>query len=91
MATEVLLGSTAQAILQNAVLPILLVRLEITEEKGGRRCRVICEDMFQHILFRQIFRITRSTRCCTSSTSCRRPKAASPCSTCRTRLRSKST
>jgi nucleotide-binding universal stress UspA family protein len=51
MATEVLLGSTAQAILQNAVLPILLVRLEITEEKGGRRCRLICEDMFQHILF----------------------------------------
>jgi len=51
MATGVLLGSTAQAILQNAVLPVLLVRLEITEENGGRRCRVICEDMFQHILF----------------------------------------
>jgi len=51
MTTEVLLGSTAQTILQNAMLPVLLVRLEITEENGGRRCRVICEDMFQHILF----------------------------------------
>jgi len=51
MATGVLLGSTAQAILQNAELPVLLVRLEITEENGGKRCRVICMDMFQHILF----------------------------------------
>jgi nucleotide-binding universal stress UspA family protein len=51
LTTEVLLGSTAQSILQNAIFPVLLMRLEITEENGGRRCRVICEDMFQHILF----------------------------------------
>lgn len=51
LAMEVLLGSTAQAILQNAKFPTLLMRLEITEENGGRRCHVICEDMFRHILF----------------------------------------
>lgn len=51
MAAAVLLGSTAQAILQNAVFPVLLVRLEITEENGGRTCRAVCQDMFHHILF----------------------------------------
>jgi nucleotide-binding universal stress UspA family protein len=49
---ELLLGSTAHSILQNAVTPVLLVRLEITNhENGGKRCRVICEDLFGHILF----------------------------------------
>jgi nucleotide-binding universal stress UspA family protein len=51
MAKEALLGSTAHAILHDAILPVLLVRLEITEENGERRCRVICPDMFHHILF----------------------------------------
>jgi nucleotide-binding universal stress UspA family protein len=48
---ERLLGSNAHAILENAVVPILLVRLQMTQENGGRRCRAICEDMFHHILF----------------------------------------
>lgn len=48
---ELLLGSTAHSILQNAALPVLLVRLEITEENGGKRCRAVCEDLFHHILF----------------------------------------
>ena len=48
---EALLGSTAHAVLQNAVLPVLLVRLEILEEDGGRRCRAACENMFRHLLF----------------------------------------
>jgi len=48
---ERLLGSNAQAILENAIVPILLVRLQITEENGGKRCRAICGDMFHHILF----------------------------------------
>ncbi|HZP00902.1 MAG TPA: universal stress protein [Terriglobia bacterium] len=51
MAKDRLLGSTAQALLYHLTFPTLLVRFEITEENGGRRCRVICEDMFQHILF----------------------------------------
>ncbi|MBI4279900.1 MAG: universal stress protein, partial [Armatimonadetes bacterium] len=49
---ELLLGSTAHSVLQNAVVPVLLVRLEITDdEDDGRRCRAIGEDLFAHILF----------------------------------------
>jgi nucleotide-binding universal stress UspA family protein len=48
---ERLLGSNAHAILENAAFPILLVRLQMAEENGGKRCRAICEDMFHHILF----------------------------------------
>lgn len=51
MAKDVLLGSTAQALLHHLAFPTLLVRLEIAEENGGRRCRAICGDMFQRILF----------------------------------------
>lgn len=50
LASEALLGSTAHAILQTAKLPILLIRMEITEENGGKRCRIACEDLFRHIL-----------------------------------------
>jgi len=48
---ELLLGSTAHSILQHAVLPVLLVRLEITIENGGKRCRAIWENLFKHILY----------------------------------------
>jgi len=48
---ERLLGSNAHAILENAIVPILLVRLQLTEENGGKRCRAICGDMFRDILF----------------------------------------
>src|SRR5579875_821407 len=51
MAREGLLGSTAQALLHHMTFPTLLVRLEIAEENGGRRCRAICGEMFRHILF----------------------------------------
>jgi nucleotide-binding universal stress UspA family protein len=48
---DVLLGSTAQSVLQNARLPTLLVRLQIMRENGGKRCRAACSDIFRHILF----------------------------------------
>jgi nucleotide-binding universal stress UspA family protein len=49
---EVLLGSTAYSILQNALLPVLLIRVEITNGPDqGERCRAICGDLFRHILF----------------------------------------
>jgi nucleotide-binding universal stress UspA family protein len=48
---DVLLGSTAHSVLQNARFPTLLVRLEMIQEDGGRRCRAACQDYFQHILF----------------------------------------
>lgn len=48
---DVLLGSTAHSVLQNAQFPTLLVRLEMIQENGGQRCRAACQDYFQHILF----------------------------------------
>ncbi len=48
---DVLLGSTANSVLQSAQFPILLVRLEMVQENGGRRCRAACQDYFKHILF----------------------------------------
>lgn len=49
---EMLLGSTAHAVLQHADRPVLLIRLEITEpDEQGRRCRVACENLFGHVLF----------------------------------------
>lgn len=51
LAREMLLGSTAHSILANGAFPTLLIRVEITGENGGRRCRVACEDLFRHILF----------------------------------------
>ncbi len=48
---DILLGSTAHSILQNAQLPTLLVRLEMIQENGGKRCQVACRDFFKNILF----------------------------------------
>jgi nucleotide-binding universal stress UspA family protein len=48
---EALLGSTAHSLLQHGTFPTLLIRLEITEENGGRRCRAACEGLFGRILF----------------------------------------
>ena len=48
---DVLLGSTAHTLLQNAQFPTLLVRIEMIQEDQGRRCRAACQDYFQHILF----------------------------------------
>ena len=48
---EAVLGSTAASVLQNAVVPVLLIRMEIVESDDGRRCRAVCSDMFSHILF----------------------------------------
>lgn len=50
LVAEMLLGSTAHSILQNATLPVLLVRLEIAQQDGGKRCRALCQDLFGHIL-----------------------------------------
>lgn len=48
---ETLLGSTAHAVLQNAIVPVLLIRIEITSGPNGERCRAACHDLFRHILF----------------------------------------
>jgi nucleotide-binding universal stress UspA family protein len=49
---EMLLGSTAHAVLHHAERPVLLIRLEITgPDDQGRRCRAVCSSLFGHILF----------------------------------------
>lgn len=48
---EVLLGSTASSLLHVARLPVLLIRIEIIYENGGRRCRAACDNLFDKILF----------------------------------------
>lgn len=75
LAPGVKLGATAHAILQNVKLPILLIRLEIDEAGGSRRCRVPCDDLFAHILhptdfsdvaeraFRYLGNLVRKTKC----------------------------
>lgn len=50
LAAEALLGSTAHEMLQTVQLPVLLIRMQIVEENGGRRCRVVCQELFRHIL-----------------------------------------
>ncbi len=49
---DVLLGSTAHAVVRTATLPVLLIRIEITDGgDAGKRCRVICERLSNHILY----------------------------------------
>jgi nucleotide-binding universal stress UspA family protein len=50
LAKEMLLGSTAFEVLQNARTNILLIRLEIIEAAAGKCCRAVCADFFKHIL-----------------------------------------
>ncbi len=76
MVAEALLGSTAYAILHNIRMPTLLIRFEITETEAGRSCRILCEDMFAHILhptdfsdtaeraFRYLEHVVRQTQGC---------------------------
>lgn len=47
---EMLLGSTAFAVLQGVQNNILLIRLEIIEADSGKCCRSVCADFFKHIL-----------------------------------------
>jgi nucleotide-binding universal stress UspA family protein len=46
---NVLRGSTANLVLQNAQLPTLLVRLQVMQKDGGLRYQAARQDFFQHI------------------------------------------
>lgn len=47
---DMLVGSTASAVLQSARVVILLVRMEVVEAEGGKCCRAVCANFFKHIL-----------------------------------------
>ena len=75
MVAQALLGSTAQAILHHTNFPLLLFRVQIIEDAGGKTCRAVCTHFFAHILhptdfsdtaeraFQEIERIVRQTKC----------------------------
>ncbi len=52
MIGDVLLGSTAYAVIRTASVPVLLIRIEVAEgPTDGARCRALCAGLFRHILF----------------------------------------
>jgi len=51
LAREMLIGGTAMGIVHQATVPVLVIRLKITEEEGGVRCVSACRDLRRHILF----------------------------------------
>jgi nucleotide-binding universal stress UspA family protein len=51
LAREMLLGGTAMGILSHASLPVLLIRLKITEDGGEARCEAMCGDFREHVLY----------------------------------------
>lgn len=49
---QILLGSTAYSVIQNGSVPVFLVRLEILQTaEDVTRCRALCREPFQHVLF----------------------------------------
>jgi nucleotide-binding universal stress UspA family protein len=51
LAREVLLGGAALAILHQAEIPVLIVRLRVAEPGAAEKCRVVCTEFTKHILF----------------------------------------
>lgn len=48
---DVLLGSVVHGILHEATRPVLLIPFDILAETEEERCRAICGDFFEHVLF----------------------------------------
>lgn len=51
LAREVLLGSTTLELLHHATVPVLIIRLQITETHQGYRCKVICNNFNRYVLY----------------------------------------
>lgn len=45
-----LLGSVSAEVLHTATRPALVVRIQLLEENGGRRCAAVCQDLTAHLL-----------------------------------------
>jgi nucleotide-binding universal stress UspA family protein len=50
-AREVLLGGTALAIVHHAKVPVLVVRLRVSEPDAQGKCQVVCADFTRHVLY----------------------------------------
>ncbi len=51
VAADYFLGGVAHDVLNRAEKPVLMLRARMIEENGGTRCNVLCEDLFNHVLF----------------------------------------
>jgi nucleotide-binding universal stress UspA family protein len=51
LAREMLIGGTAQGIVQEAVVPVLVIRLKIFGEEGEIRCAAACQNLARHVLY----------------------------------------
>jgi nucleotide-binding universal stress UspA family protein len=51
MAEEVLLRGVANEVIRHARHPVLVVRMQIVEDEGWRRCEVACRDPFARVLY----------------------------------------
>lgn len=51
LAREMLIGGTAMGIVHHATVPVLVIRLKITEKEGGVQCVSACRDLRRHVLF----------------------------------------
>ncbi len=51
LAREVLIGGVALAILHRATLPVLVMRMRVTEENKLPQCQARCADFSKHILY----------------------------------------
>lgn len=51
LAREMFLGGTALGIVSHSCLPVLLIRLKITEDAGETGCQAMCGDFREHVLY----------------------------------------
>ncbi|MGC8854935.1 MAG: universal stress protein [Halothiobacillaceae bacterium] len=51
LAKDVLLGSVVHDLLQQARKPVLLIPFNVLANEEEERCRALCGDFFQHVLF----------------------------------------
>ncbi len=51
LSRDLLMGVTACSLIRHAIVPVFLARVEILLEECGSRCRTLCRNAFEHLLF----------------------------------------
>jgi nucleotide-binding universal stress UspA family protein len=51
LAREIFIGGTALGIVSHASIPVLLIRLKITEAGGQAQCETLCDDFREQVLY----------------------------------------